>query len=520
MSVKRTIPIALFVIASFLGGIFFMTAGSNLFSDEAITTNTHAASTAGQEGGTTAIDRERVAPALALEEAFTLVAESVTPTVVQVRSEKVVSQQQMLEGTPFEEFFNPFGGGGDSPQQEFRSDGLGSGVLIRADGYIITNNHVINGADELKVRLSDGRFFDATVIGADPLSDLAVIKIESANMPHVSFGDVDRLRVGQWVMAIGSPLSEDLGNTVTAGIVSALGRTSNEISQLNVYASFIQTDAAINPGNSGGPLVDLQGRLIGINSAIFSRSGGNQGIGFAIPVDVVQNVADQLIEHGSVRRGMLGVNFDGVSEALSNLLDVPRGAAQITRVTDGSAAEKAGLKQNEIIVSVNGQDLLDANQLRTTIGNKQPGESVSLGVINQETGQKRTVDVTLGERPDEEAVANNRPDAEREAESGVEALGLTNLRDVSDEILQSLGLEQQEITGVVITGINESSQAFRSAELRRGDIITEVDRKPVDSRSEFLRIYRDIKAGESFLVRVVRSQNGDPVSFLTALTKP
>jgi len=479
MSVKRTIPIALFVIASFLGGIFFMTAGSNLFSDEAITTNTHAASTAGQEGGTTAIDRERVAPALALEEAFTLVAESVTPTVVQVRSEKVVSQQQMLEGTPFEEFFNPFGGGGDSPQQEFRSDGLGSGVLIRADGYIITNNHVINGADELKVRLSDGRFFDATVIGADPLSDLAVIKIESANMPHVSFGDVDRLRVGQWVMAIGSPLSEDLGNTVTAGIVSALGRTSNEISQLNVYASFIQTDAAINPGNSGGPLVDLQGRLIGINSAIFSRSGGNQGIGFAIPVDVVQNVADQLIEHGSVRRGMLGVNFDGVSEALSNLLDVPRGAAQITRVTDGS-----------------------------------------LGVINQETGQKRTVDVTLGERPDEEAVANNRPDAEREAESGVEALGLTNLRDVSDEILQSLGLEQQEITGVVITGINESSQAFRSAELRRGDIITEVDRKPVDSRSEFLRIYRDIKAGESFLVRVVRSQNGDPVSFLTALTKP
>ncbi len=518
MSVKRTIPIALFIIASFLGGIFFTTLGSNLFSDEPITPSTHAASIAGQEGGTTAIDRERVAPALALEEAFTLVAESVTPTVVQIRSEKVVSQQQMLEGTPFEEFFNPFGG--DGPQQDFRSDGLGSGVLIRSNGYIVTNNHVVADADELKVRLSDGRFFDATVIGADPESDLAVIKIETDNMPHVSFGDAERLRVGQWVMAIGSPLSEDLGNTVTAGIVSALGRTSTEISQLNLYASFIQTDAAINPGNSGGPLVDLQGRLIGINSAIFSRSGGNQGIGFAIPVDVVQNVTDQLMEHGKVRRGLLGVNFDGVSEALSNMLDVPRGAAQITQVREGSAAEKAGLKQNEIIVSVNGQDLLDANQLRTTIGNKQPGETVSLGVIDQETGKKRTVDVTLGERPDEEAVAANGPGAERETESGVEALGLTSLRDVSDEILESLGLDGQEVTGVVITGINESSQAFRSAELQRGDIITEVDRKPVASRSDFLRIYRDIEAGESFLVRVIRPQGGQAVSFLTALTKP
>ncbi len=517
MSVRRTIPVALFIIASFLGGIFFTTLGSNLFSDEPITPATHAASTAGQEGGTTAIDRERVAPALALEEAFTLVAESVTPTVVQIRSEKVVSQQQMLEGTPFEQFFNPFGG---APPQDYRSDGLGSGVLVRGDGYIVTNNHVIADADELKVRLFDGRFFDATVVGADPESDLAVIKIETGNMPHVSFGDADRLRVGQWVMAIGSPLSEDLGNTVTAGIVSALGRTSAEISSLNLFASFIQTDAAINPGNSGGPLVDLQGRLIGINSAIFSRSGGNQGIGFAIPVDVVQNVTDQLIEHGKVRRGMLGVTFGSVSEALSNMLDVPRGAAQITQVQEGSAAAKAGLKQNEIIVSVNGQDLLDANQLRTTIGNKQPGETVSLGIIDQETGKKRTVDVTLGERPDSEAVAANGPGAGREAESGVEAIGLTSLRDVSDEILESLGLEGQDVTGVVITGINESSQAFRSAELRRGDIITEVDRKPVDSRSDFLRIYRDIEAGESFLVRVLRPQGGQAVSFLTALTKP
>jgi serine protease Do len=290
MSVKRSIPIALFIIASFLGGIFFTTVGSNLFSTEPITPSTHAAAPDIQEG-TTAIPREKVATAVALEEAFTLVAEAVNPTVVQIRSEKVVSREQMLEGTPFDNFFSPF----QDPNQDFRKDGLGSGVIIRDDGYIVTNNHVVQGADELSVRLADGRFFDASVVGTDPLSDLAVIKIESQAMPHVSFGQVDMLKVGQWVMAVGSPLSEDLGNTVTVGIVSALGRTSDEISRLNIYASFIQTDAAINPGNSGGPLVDLQGRLIGINSAIFSRSGGYQGIGFAIPVDVVENVATQLI---------------------------------------------------------------------------------------------------------------------------------------------------------------------------------------------------------------------------------
>jgi serine protease Do len=357
-------------------------------------------------------------------------------------------------------------------------------------------------------------------VGTDPLSDLAVIKIESQAMPHVSFGQVDMLKVGQWVMAVGSPLSEDLGNTVTVGIVSALGRTSDEISRLNIYASFIQTDAAINPGNSGGPLVDLQGRLIGINSAIFSRSGGYQGIGFAIPVDVVENVASQLIEHGSVRRGMLGVNFDGVSEALANLLDVPRGAAQITRVTEGSAAERAGLKENEIIVSVDGRELLDSNQLRTIVGNKQPGDIVELGVISQESGKKRTVNVTLGERPEEEAVAENNPSDSRDSEEGAAALGLLGLRDVTPEVLEGLELGNEDIAGVVIAQIDENSQAFREADLRRGDIITELDRKEVSSRSEFLNVYREIESGESFLVRVIRPVDGNPVSFLTALQKP
>ncbi|MEZ4701955.1 MAG: trypsin-like peptidase domain-containing protein [Rhodothermales bacterium] len=515
MSVKRSIPIALFVIASFLGGIFFTTAGSNLFSDEPITPSTQAAVSALQEG-TTAISKEKVASALALEDAFTAVAESVNPTVVQIRLEKVISRQQMPGNSPLEQFFNPFQG----PQEDFRSDGLGSGVLIRDDGYIVTNNHVVEDADQLKVRLSDGRFFDATVVGTDPLSDLAVIKIDTDHMPHVSFGTADNLRVGQWVMAVGSPLSEDLGNTVTVGIVSALGRTSNQISQLNVFASFIQTDAAINPGNSGGPLVDLQGRLIGINSAIFSRSGGYQGIGFAIPVDVVENVATQLIDHGKVRRGMLGVNFDGVSEALANMLDVPRGAAQITSVQEGSAADKAGLKENEIIVSVEGIDLMDANQLRTIIGNKQPGEGVTLGVINQDSGKKRTVDVVLGERKDDEDVAANQRPSERDNEPGVESLGLTVLRDVTPDILQSLGLEGESIEGVVIAQIDENSQAFRDADLRRGDIITEVDRKTVTSRSDFMKVYSGIEAGDSFLVRVLRAQNGRSVSFLTALHKP
>ena len=516
MSVKRSVPLALFIIAAFLGGIFFTTLGANLLNKGELTAVSKAAP-APYEEGTTAISADRVKSALALEDAFTLVAESVNPTVVQIRSEKVIQQDRAFQGTPFEEFFSPFGE--RSPGQDYRSEGLGSGVIARSDGYIITNNHVIAGADELEVRLYDGNFYDAEVVGTDPLSDLAVIKIDADNLPSISYGVNDQIRVGQWVMAVGSPLSQDLGNTVTVGIVSALGRTSDQIRNLNLFASFIQTDAAINPGNSGGPLVDLQGRLIGINSAIYSRSGGYQGIGFAIPVDVVENVATQLIDSGTVSRGFLGVGFEGISETLSKNLDVPRGAAQIASIRPGSAAEKSGLRESDIVVAVDGYELQDANQIRTIIGNKHPGDTVELDVLRN--NRELTIAVELGERPAD--LNGNAPEAapvEDNDEQSMESLGLRGLRDVTPEILRGLELEVDDVEGVIIGDIDRNSAAYREAELRQRDIIVEIDREPVSSRDDFMRIYKEIDAGESFLVRVLRPQGPELVSFLTALEKP
>ena len=514
MSVKQTVSISFFVIVAFLAGIFVTTMGSNFLGNGKLVSESEAStSNENADRGDTVLPDASVSSALALEDAFTLVADAVNPTVVQIRSEKVVAQRNTFEGTPFEQFFGPF----QEPNQNFRSQGLGSGVVIRADGYIVTNNHVIEGADELNVRMSDGTVYRAEVIGTDPASDLAVIKIDESGLRSVSFGQVDNIRVGQWVMAVGSPLSTDLGNTVTVGIVSAMERTSNTISRLNLYSSFIQTDAAINPGNSGGPLVNLKGELVGINSAIYSRSGGYQGIGFAIPIDVVENVANQLIDNGVVSRGFLGVNFDSVSESLADVLNVPRGAAQITAVSEGSAADDAGLQIKDIIVRVEGQELMDANQLRTIVGNKLPGDRVELAIIRND--RERTITVTLGERPDLEGqlVA---PDRNRGQEDSMEPLGLMGLRDLTPEIANELGIGDEYDGGVLITRIDQNSDAYREADLREGDIILEIDRQRVDTRNDFMNIFDDIASGESFLVNVLRVQGGQSVSFLTALTKP
>ena len=513
MSVKRTLPLLLIITSAFLAGIFFTTMGSNLFSDNSVTSVSHAGSTVYHEG-TTAITRSP-GSAATLEDAFTQVAESVNPAVVQIRSEKTVKQSQSMQGNPFEEFFSPF----NNPDRNFRSEGLGSGVLATSDGYIITNNHVIADADELEVRLHDGQFFEAEVIGTDPQSDLAIIKINADNLPSISYGYVDDVRVGQWVMAFGSPLSTDLGNTVTVGIVSAKGRTSDQINNLNIFSSFIQTDAAINPGNSGGPLVDLNGRLIGINSAIYSHSGGYQGIGFAIPVDVVENVATQLIEQGTVRRGFLGVNFGPVSETLAEALDVPRGAAQITAITPGSAAERARLKQGDIILEVDNQQLLDYNQLRTIVANKRPGDQVLMKIVRG--GDVENITVTLDERPSDDDLGTREMPTIKEKSNSMEPLGLLRLETLTTDILRELELDSSNIDGgVIIIEIDQSSQAYRDAELRRGDIIVEIDRKAVVDRDAFTKVYERIDSGDTFLVRVMRPQNGQLVSFLTALEKP
>ena len=513
MRMRARVSLAVVVVAAFLSGVLFTTVGANVLQLEDLAgTPSHAGTTEVSPGPA----------AVQLQEAFTAVARSVNPTVVQIRSQRVMNRpetQNPFEGTPFEDFFGgPFGGNGQP--EEYRSGGLGSGVIIRSDGYIITNNHVIAGADELTVSLFDGTEYEAEVVGADAPSDLAVIKVEVDDLPAISFGTVNDLQVGQWVLAFGSPLSEDLGNTVTAGIVSALGRVSSQLTELNAYADFIQTDAAINPGNSGGPLVDLNGRLIGINSAIVSRTGGYQGIGFAIPINVVQNVTTQLIEDGSVTRGFLGVFFDRVPESLAEAMNVPLGSAQVTQVTPGTPAERANLNAGDIIVSVDGQDLRNFNQLRTIIGNKAPGDEIDMIVV-EPSGDRREITVTLGERPDDAVAQGGGEDSDAGGDDAedIETLGLS-VRDLSPAIRQQLGIDSG-LEGVFVADVERGSDAFREAELRPNDIIVEVNREPVSSVEEFTAVYRRVDSGESFIVRVERVvQRGETRSFFTALTKP
>ena len=334
---NRKYSVFLLFAAAFVAGIFFATAGANWlgFADLAGATSEASSSDVvapvehGQYGESVPIPSRND-----FSDAFISVAETVNPAVVQIRTERLIEGQNPFQGSPFEDMFRQ----PDGENQPQPSTALGSGVIVRENGYIVTNNHVIENAEELTVIMIDGRQLSAEIVGTDASSDLAVIRVEETALPVLSLDRGASVRVGEWVMAFGSPLSNDLGNTVTSGIVSAVRRTSARLSSLNLYASFIQTDAAINPGNSGGPLVNLDGQLVGINSAIYSRTGGNQGIGFTIPVDVVQNVANQLITNGAVARGGLGVRFGGVSRTLAEALGVPQGAAQITEVLPSSVA--------------------------------------------------------------------------------------------------------------------------------------------------------------------------------------
>ncbi len=515
MNAKGRVSIAVIVVVAFFSGVMFTTVGANIFGlEEGIGTETRAA-----EG--TAIDRD-LSSVADFQDAFMEVAERVNPTVVQISSERLATREngQMrnpFEGTPFEDFF----GGFEGPQQPRPQTGLGSGVVIRSDGYVITNNHVVEGADEVTVVMMDGTRYEAEVIGTDAVSDVAVIKVDQENLPFMSVGNSDDVRVGQWVLAFGSPLSESLSNTVTAGIVSATGRLQGGFappqsqqgpSQIH---NFIQTDAAINPGNSGGPLVDLNGRLIGINTAIISRTGGNQGIGFAIPVNTVQDVADQLIEHGRVDRARLGVSFGPASQSLIQALDLPRGAAVISSVTPGSAAERAGIEAGDVIVAINDKELTNHLQLSQRIGAMHPGETATLTVVRND--ERRTFEVQLGgwEGGDEPTTADRSTEDRPSRSQMMDALGF-RLSDLTPELARRAGLEE-DVDGVIITEIDPSSQAYRAAELRRGNIIIEIDRKRVRNLDEFEEVYNGIEAGDSFLVRLYTGENQ---TYITALTKP
>jgi serine protease Do len=503
---KKKLSIAVLLATAFLAGVFFVTSAANLLGPGALS---------GRDA-----QAADLASAADLSEAFEAVAEAVNPAVVQIRSTRLITQGQGGEdpfrGTPFEDFFQfPRPGGPDG--QPFEQDGLGSGAFIRADGYVVTNNHVVEQADELEVVLFDGRTLRAEVVGADAFSDIAVLKVEGDGFPYLGFGEDDALRVGQWVLAFGSPLDAELSNTVTAGIVSALGRRQGP-----GIANYIQTDAAINPGNSGGPLVNLEGEIVGINSAIATRTGGFQGIGFAVPVDVVRNTVDQLLEDGTVERGYLGIGIGPVTPSLARALGIPLGAAQVGTINEDAdgrrPAAEAGLETGDVIVSVDGHQLSDYRELISLVSNKRPGDEVT--VVYNRDGDAHTATITLGRRPGDptaDAAAPGRPQGGSEAPepTSVEDLGLT-LQNVTPTAAERYRLGEEPPPGALITDVERDSEAYRDAELRPGDVITEVDREPVSSVAAFEQAYRGVRAGETFLLRVQRGEN----SFLTALTKP
>lgn len=503
----KRLSIGMLLAATFIAGILFATAGGNwLDQGDHLTATSFAAG-----AGDTAVPGVVTSSIANFEDAFETVAERTNPTVVQIFSDKLTEMQSVnpFQGSPFEQFFRQ--NRGQQPERKFHAEGMGSGVVVRKDGYIVTNNHVVDGADELKVKLSDGSEFKAKVIGTDPFSDLAVIKVDKDDLPVISFGDSDQLRVGQWVMAFGSPLSKDLQNSVTAGIVSAIGRYS---SQGNGVQKYIQTDAAINPGNSGGPLVNLHGELVGINAAIYTRTGGYQGIGFSIPVNTVKQVADQLINKGSVRRARLGVMYSAATEALVDALHLPQGAAQVSQVVAGGAADKAGIREGDVITAINGTQLENSLELSTLIGNLKPGDTIDV-TINR-NGEEQTLKVDLGTASDKETAARKDEPAANEGSKLKNELGF-GYSDITPSLARQLGVEN-DTDGVVVTDVDPNSDAFRKANVRRGLIITEMNRQPVNDVRSMLRIYHDIKPGTTFLLRL--RQPDQKQTFLTALTKP
>lgn len=514
MSTQGKVSLAVVIGGAFLAGILFATAGANLFgAGDAVGTPSQAANL----DGSTAIEQSAGGVPDSFETAFTKVAKSVNPAVVQIRAAKVVERQMPrnpFEGTPFERFF-----GQPGPSEPDVRQGLGSGVIVRSDGHIVTNNHVIQDAEQLSVQTLDGAQYEAKVVGTDSYSDLAVLKIDASDLTAVSFGSSDQLNVGQWVMAFGSPLSPQLNNTVTAGIVSALGRLQSspkrarDPDQSSGVHNFIQTDAAINPGNSGGALVNLQGQLVGVNTAIASQTGGYQGIGFAIPSSTVERVVTQIIEEGDVRRAYLGIRYGPAPQSLVQNEDLPQGSAVISQVESGTPAAEAGLQAGDIITAIEDEPLNNYLQLGNQIASMQPGNEVSLR-INRD-GETETFTITLGARSNMETASAEQDSGTPSSEDAIQKeLGL-QLRDVTPEIARQLGLEQDQ--GVLITDVDRTNPMIRNSGLQSRQIIFEVAGQKIPDLDTFQKVYQNLEPGNAFRMAV---RNPDGYVFVTSLRKP
>ena len=428
-------------------------------------------------------------------QAFSSVVKKATPAVVHVRVEKTVGAknynfqgEEFFNNPFFERFFGPeFHRQMPQQPQKRKQQGQGSGFIISKDGYILTNNHVVADADSIRVTLSDNTTKEAELIGSDPQSDVALIKIDNGDdLPVLPMGDSDALEVGEWVIAIGNPFG--LNQTVTVGVVSAKGRSRVGI---NEYENFIQTDAAINPGNSGGPMLNINGEVVGINSALFSRTGGYMGIGFAIPINMVKTINDQLKKHGEVVRGWLGVAIQDVNEELAQSFNLEKARGiLVSGVQKDSPADEAGLKQGDIITELNGIEMQDVNDLRNRVALIIPDTEAQLTIIRD--GKEKAINVTIGEQPDDFGrVAQSTSDFS-------EDFGLS-FQELTPELAEQLGYEGE--TGVVVGDVEPGSPAA-SAGLKPGHLIQEVNRQRVENLQDVKAVIGQSANSKRLLLRV------------------
>ncbi len=438
--------------------------------------------------------------AVSFETAFTDAAQRISPSVVSITSTRTVTATPFGGSNPFEEFF-----GGQMPRffgpqgpREFRSRGLGSGVIVDSEGHILTNNHVVADADDLRVHLGDGQSKTATVVGTDPKTDLAVIKIDAEDVQPATLAQTGEVRVGRWVLAVGSPYG--LEQTVTAGIISASGRAGVGIAD---YEDLIQTDAAINRGNSGGPLINLKGEVVGINTAIISGSGGNQGIGFAIPVGMARMVMRSLIDKGEVVRGWLGVWIQSLTPDLAETFDYERDyGALVGDVVEDSPAEQAGLESGDIIMEFDGQRVEDASELRNRVAQTEPDRRVD--VVIWRDGRQRTLEVELERLPDEgDQVAGRPAEADNLEQLGVKFVDLTS------ELRDRLELSD-DVRGAVVAAVAPMGPAAEAG-LRVGDVVTQVQGMSVKDADDVKKLLKDVDLEAGVRLRV---RSGDASRFV------
>jgi serine protease Do len=436
----------------------------------------------------------------AFSKAFVDVSKAVSPTVVTIT---VTTKANGKQDGDLREFFHFFGPDSKIPQPE-PQQGAGSGVIISPDGYILTNNHVVDGADanRVVVYMNDRHEMKAKIIGTDPSTDLAVIKVDAKDLPTAAFGNSDELEIGEWVLAIGNPLQ--LQGTVTAGIVSALGRSIRIISDDYGIENFIQTDAAINPGNSGGPLVNLNGEVIGINTAIATTNGRYQGYGFAIPINLARTVAEDIIKNGRVRRGYIGVTIGAVDDREAKALGLEKAEGVIVQtLVDDGAAGAAGIREGDVILSVDSKEVNAPNELQTYIARKHPGDEVTLKIFRD--GKRLEKKVTLRSRKEEKLAAKDvepnsearEPDQETSVKDmSFDKLGLS-VRSLASDEKKELAVER----GVVVSHVEMFGEAYDRG-IKEGDVILEADKKEIRSPKDLRSVLEKHKQGDAVLLRV------------------